>query len=91
MVGKVRLYCYESVPSQRPKADPVSTIESLRQVIARQRYLQIRCAGVSPVVTYLLVWPIELIAPVEERRGQSTCPEQPISTLGLLHTTTAIS
>jgi hypothetical protein len=93
VVGKVRMDCYVSVPSQRLKADPASTIESLRQVIARQRYLQIRYAGVSPAIPHLFIWLIKLIAPLGESWDQNTCPAQPtqMSTLGLFHTTIAIS
>jgi hypothetical protein len=57
VVGKVLMDWYVSVQGQ---ADPASTIESLRQVIARRLCLQIGYAGMSLAIPHLFVWPIRL-------------------------------
>jgi hypothetical protein len=89
VVGKVRMDCY--MCQSQVQADAASTIESFWKVIARRLCLQIGYAGVSPTIPHWFVWSIKLIAPLGERRDWNTRPEQPMSTLGLLHTTTAIS
>lgn len=73
------------------QADLASTIELFRQVITRRLRLQIGYARLFPAILHLFAWPIKLIAPLGERPDQNTCPELPMSTLKLFHTTTAIS